>query len=88
MLVGPFCGLGPAIWRSGTPACDPNWSLDRQNWTLAHLYRYFSTLNVLYNREDAPHAAGYHSDTITRRAAVLNLQMSDVDTATRLRALV
>ena len=40
MLIGPFCGLGLANWRSGTPACDPNWSLDRQNWTLAHLYRY------------------------------------------------
>ena len=40
MLVGPFCGLGPAICRAGTLACDPNWSLERQNWTLAHLYRY------------------------------------------------
>ena len=40
MLVGPFCGLGPAISRAGTPACDPNWSLDRQNRTLAHLLRY------------------------------------------------
>ena len=40
MLVGPFCGLGPAMCRSGTPACDPTWSLDRQNWTLATLYKY------------------------------------------------
>ena len=43
MLVGPFCGLGPANCRSGTPACDPNWFLDRQIWTLAYLYKYLGT---------------------------------------------